>query len=283
MKKQVEIFWTGGYDSTFRICQLSQKNVIIIPYYMSQRSSEEYELNAINKIRNKLLNNKNTKAEIREIIIVDGDKYLNEDKQTNIAHEEILKKDFLGRQYIYLANFAKSHKGVELSIHKDDVAIRIINKYGSLKIENSEYGEYFIIDRQQSNENIIKLFGDEHFPLAQYTKLQMRDEFIKMGLEDIIDDTWFCYHPIDGKPCGECLTCAFAIQEGMSFRFSEEALQRYKYSTYNIYQKIKERLDMMKIDADECKTEISIILDGNSINVKTKRVTDIKNILTYQY
>ena len=56
----------------------------------------------------------------------------------------------------------------------------------------------------------------------------MKEEYEKMKLSDIIDDTWFCFNPINGKPCGYCNPCKYTIEEGMSYRFSNEALKRYK-------------------------------------------------------
>ena len=51
-KKEFEVMWTGGFDSTFRICQLSRMDVVITPYYLcNNRPSEPNELNAINTIR----------------------------------------------------------------------------------------------------------------------------------------------------------------------------------------------------------------------------------------
>ena len=46
-KQEVEIFWTGGYDSTFRVVQLSRMDVVIRPYYLSDnRIAESYEISA---------------------------------------------------------------------------------------------------------------------------------------------------------------------------------------------------------------------------------------------
>ena len=72
------------------------------------------------------------------------------------------------------------------------------------------------------------LFGNQHFPLADYTKLQMKAEYSAMGLSDVIDKTWFCFTPIDGKPCGCCNPCKYTIEEGMTERFTKKALNRYK-------------------------------------------------------
>ena len=46
----------------------------------------------------------------------------------------------------------------------------------------------------------------------------------------------------------------------------------------DIYQKIKELADIMKIDATEGKTEILITVNGKSINARINKVTDIKDL-----
>lgn len=130
MENIVEIFWTGGYDSTFKICQLSKLKISIHPFYMSdKRQSEEYELNAINSIRDKLINNPDTKAKIEPIIYVSTEERITDHDVTQ-AFKNLLKKDFMGSQYEWLGTFALNHKGIELSIHKDDKAIALINKHG---------------------------------------------------------------------------------------------------------------------------------------------------------
>lgn len=45
-------FWTGGFDSTFRILQLSRENVTVQPIYIVDpgRISSDKEIAAINKL-----------------------------------------------------------------------------------------------------------------------------------------------------------------------------------------------------------------------------------------
>ena len=232
----VSIFWTGGYDSTFRVCQLSRKNVIITPYYLSDnRASEQMELNAIDVIRDKLIINPNTTATINPLKYVSKDSRRTDDRVTH-SFNKLLKQDFMGSQYEWLGIFALDHPGIELSIHKDDKAIALISKYGNLKLQEDGYGTYYVIDTSKSSQDLITLFGNQRFPLAEYTKVQMKQEYISMGLADIINDTWFCHTPIGGKPCGICNPCRYTIEEGMSERFSEEALMRYKHQNSTMYR-----------------------------------------------
>ena len=226
--KTVEIFWTGGYDSTFRICQLSRMNVIIQPYYLSdKRQSEDNELGAIKIITDKLRNNKETKAVLMDIIYLSKDDR-KKDESIKQAYKRLYKQDFMGSQYEWLGVFALEHKGIEMSIHKDDKSIELISKHGRLKTEKGDEGGYYVLDHENSEEDCVTVFGNLHFPLASYTKLEMKEEYEKMGLGDIIDDTWFCFSPINGKPCGKCNPCTYTIEEGMAYRFSPEALRRYR-------------------------------------------------------
>ncbi len=80
--------------------------------------------------------------------------------------------------------------GKKLSVHKDDKAIIMIEKLGRLRREN----DYYCPDTQNSPEDLIRVFGNYHFPLA----------------------TWFCYSPVDGEPCGRCNPCKYTIQEGIA-------------------------------------------------------------------
>ena len=133
----------------------------------------------------------------------------------------------MGSQYEWLGVFALEHKGIEISIHKDDKAIELISKHGKLKKVTDDIGDYYIIDESSSSKDCITLFGNSHYPLADLTKLQMKEQYQALGLSDIIDDTWFCFTPINGKPCGRCNPCKYTIEEGMAYRFSKEALRRY--------------------------------------------------------
>ena len=64
--KKIYIFWTGGYDSTFRLCQaLIDEKKIVQPIYVSdiidnlpqsstRRKNQKFEMNSMKKIINTL-------------------------------------------------------------------------------------------------------------------------------------------------------------------------------------------------------------------------------------
>lgn len=225
--KIIEILWTGGFDSTFRMCQLSKENVIIQPYYIiSCRKSTDNEVKAIKTIFNKLINNDNTIAKILPV------EYISINSITpyeNIikAYNYITKDNYLGSQYAWLSSFAINHQGIELSIEKDTIPIKLIDKLGCLSKTNHLFDEVYVVDNNKSSNEIIDLFGSYTFPLANYSKLDMMSMYKEMGFSDIINDTWFCHNPINNEACGCCNPCIGTIKAGLDFRFSKEAIDRF--------------------------------------------------------
>lgn len=56
------------------------------------------------------------------------------------------------------------------------------------------------------------------------------DQFVQLGFEEALKKTWFCFTPINDKPCGSCNPCLTAIADGMQWRFDSDALIRFKYA-----------------------------------------------------
>jgi len=89
----------------------------------------------------------------------------------NIIHafQNLVALDYIGNQCKYLACFAKMHPSIELSIHKDDKAALLIDKYGSIKTIYAPYVEKnMVIDKNQSTKDIVTVIGKFRFPLYEY-------------------------------------------------------------------------------------------------------------------
>jgi hypothetical protein len=64
-KQVINILWTGGWDSTYRVIDLSFKEVVIQPYYLrDNRLSEAMELSVIRNLTEKIRNRKTNKSEL---------------------------------------------------------------------------------------------------------------------------------------------------------------------------------------------------------------------------
>lgn len=105
-KPIINILWTGGMDSTFRVCQLSFEEVTIQPYYiLEERLSTEREINAIKKITAALIKRESTKCTLNPIKYVKRDS-LKEDNSIAKAWESLSRRFNLGSQYEYLSRCA---------------------------------------------------------------------------------------------------------------------------------------------------------------------------------
>lgn len=225
--KRVNILWTGGFDSTFRIAELSRCNIEIQPYYVCNpaRKSLKNELNAIAEMTEMFKALEQTKAKFLPLKPIPRDQ-CNDDPGMRQAYKNIIKTVFIGDQYVYLCGFSRQHPGIELSVH--DNVIDILKTYGDLiKITDEDIGDYYIVDQEKTPEDLVTIFKDFSFPLVHHTKKGMMEDYEKYGLTEIMKKTWFCHSPINDKPCGECNPCKYTIQEGLRGRFDRRAMMRY--------------------------------------------------------
>ena len=234
----VNVFWTGGFDSSYRVLELSKNKVIIQPYYLSDnRKSEKNELNAIAEITEDIKKHPDTKSTLLPLIIYKTSD-VNPDEEISRSHYNLRKFAPLGSQYDWLARFAKEKKihGLELGIEKStsSTVLAVINKLGSIKLISNGKISYYVIDKENSNPDLYNVLGQFHYPYNLYnmTKIKTLAEYKKLGFEDSINKTWFCHTPINNLPCGICNPCKSVITEGMESRLPKSSLTRYKYHRF---------------------------------------------------
>lgn len=225
----IKVLWTGGWDSTYRVLSLAKYDVVVEPYYLvTGRKSQPLEVETMNKIRDGILSKDTTRFTLKPVNLI-NEKGLQPRPEVSAAYDRIRKQMFMGIQYKTLGWLADTTPGLELCIHRDDKAFEIIETLGAVRTKQNAGGEYAQVDPAQSPEDLVTLFGAFHFPLLDMTKLDMKAEAEKHGFIDLMNETWFCFSPIDNKPCGLCNPCKYTIEEGMAYRFSNKALTRYKY------------------------------------------------------
>lgn len=241
-KQVINILWTGGWDSTYRVIDLSFKEVVIQPYYLrDNRLSEAMELSVIRNLTEKIRNRKTNKSELLEVIIVEI-----EDRKVNFEYsssynvlDEYWKNrsggKSIGSQYEWLSIFSIDILNLELGIEKGCKVITTIKEFGDLElVENSEKGSYYQLNKEVSTLDLINIFGAYHFPLLDLSKQDMRNHAKKLGFLDLMNETWFCHSPRENKACGECNPCKQTIEAGLTYRFDKKALDAYKRVKYNI-------------------------------------------------
>ena len=234
----VKIYWTGGYDSSFRICQLSKLPVKIQPYYLAgERLSREKELEAIRNITTALKAKPDTRCTFLDLEIIPIEEW-EKVEEVSVAYEELVKERRLGTQYEWLGWFAHKNPGIELSVQKGGRIDALLHHYNAIKeIDNPIIGKYYMVDKEKAPGFVNLIFGNYHFPLFGLTKVEMKEEYIRMNCGDIIDLTWFCHRPKKGEACGTCPPCRFVDTEGLGYRHSKKALRNMK--KFRFYRKVR--------------------------------------------
>jgi len=247
-KTLVNMLWTGGFDSSYRMIQLSKLDVTIQPYYLcDNRRSEQLELNAISAITADIRMHPKTICTILPLItskVID----IEPDSEITEAFQRLYNETEIGSQYEWLSRFAKTVDGLEICLEQSEngKAYKCIMNNGDVKKITEGIIAYSIIDKEISNPDLFKVFGNFRFPLPLFelTKAETIEEYKKLGFEDSINKTWFCHTPIRNKACGVCNPCKSVVKEGLSFRLSASAISRYKteikYGETKWFKKLKD-------------------------------------------
>lgn len=225
-----QVFWTGGWDSTFRIIQLSRTdNITIQPVYISgdNRPSEQIELQQMGTISNLLKQKPSSVAPILPIKVVDKKDILPNPDITQAFHT-IRKTIPLGSQYEFLARYAAENPMVEIGPECPDGEfsgiVEAINTYGGLVA----YNDSWQLDREHATEECKLLFGNFSYPIIKLTERAMLAYVKEWEYEDIMKHIWFCHNPINGKACGLCRPCEQKMDEHMEFLLAPEGQKRYR-------------------------------------------------------
>jgi len=65
----INILWTGGWDSTFRVLELTDKNITIQPYYLKDnRLSEKMEIDTVKSLTEEIRKLPSTKCIIKPLL-----------------------------------------------------------------------------------------------------------------------------------------------------------------------------------------------------------------------
>lgn len=227
--KKIEILWTGGWDSTFRIVELSMQKCVVEPYYIvdENRKSTDYELRAMENVLEALRKKKKTKAKFNDIVMVNKND-IPENKDITDAYKLIADKTNLGSQHDWLARFALEHPNIEIGTEAGEIAtshiLQAIDEYGKLVFKNG----IGYLDKKMSSKEGLLVLGNFSFPIIDKTEIDMVNLIKKWGYEDVMKYIWFCHFPINDECCGLCHPCEVKIESHMEFLMTKKALRNYK-------------------------------------------------------
>ncbi len=225
--KEIKIFCTGGLDSTFMLCKLSRRKIVLQPIYVlnPKRKSRKYELKAVRKIISKLLKHPDTKAEIKKLKIVNLNKIVIDERIRLARHRLVKKFGMIGWQYDYLASLTAKIGMVGLGIESNPIDGENVMLRDAVKLKKTRYG--YVFDKDKSSEDATIVFGNFLYPILDDTEQDMLKWAKRYKYSHILKLIWFCHNPIHGKPCGLCSPCEGKMQSGMEILLPVEARKRY--------------------------------------------------------
>ena len=271
--RKVNIFWTGGLDSTFRVVELSQCQCTIQPYYIKfgKRKSQQYEINAINAISRILRKDKRTKAELLDPIVVDEGEI---PRDNNIFDSWLRLMRGLSWQYYVLAKFVNQHHlemEMGLQFSPNGSVARTIDET-LLKPHSDPNYNVLVIDKALANQDTMTIFGGFCFPKSLYHKNKGEEiDFLRQkGYGKVVKHVWFCFNPMWGYPCGHCFPCCSFEKEGVKL----PRIGRMVYIV-NRYFKKKKNGRIIKLNYDYTIREMSDVFIANAKDPETGEVKKV--------
>ena len=193
----VNLAWTGGWDSTFRMLQLILiDGRVVAPHYIVRaEQSTGQEIDAMARIRRVLFKRfPECRALLLPTRLVDvrALKVSDELMQECSRIREVQK---LNEQYPLLASYCLQFNipSLEVCINGDEtVALSAIKA--------------------------TPLLSALWSPLTDLTKKETRELVDSRGWQSIMHETVFCRRPKNGQPCGVCGPCYDAVTTGLGYR-----------------------------------------------------------------
>jgi hypothetical protein len=228
----VDVLWTAGWDSTFRVADLIlNHNAVVRPWYVMDRNrrSAETELATQDVIRAALADLDPTATQrllATQIIKVDEIPPI----PAISADWAVLRERFTGDQYEFLARLAEDQQltlelGIEVGGHAYNLLIA--------NVEEND-GVYRLV--AHPDDPALEVFRRFRFPLFNMTKLDMENAARRDGFSQVMELTWFCHSPLRGKPCGCCNPCRQTRDEGLGRRVPP--LTRWRYVQVGLMDKV---------------------------------------------
>lgn len=192
----VDLFWTGGWDSTFRLMQLVriEKKVVRPHYIIMPQQCTGKEIDTIHNIKRAFGRQySECKDQILPVEFFNVDK-LEPNLKITEEYERIKKREKINKQYEVCARYCEQfgYPSVELCVVRD------------------EMHDYF-----RNNDVIFKYF---RYPVSRFVKKEMAKIAEEHNFLDLMKMTWFCRRSDSWRPCGLCGPCANTVKGGLAWR-----------------------------------------------------------------
>lgn len=220
-ENHIYLFWTGGFDSTFRLCQavldedkrvtpiyISFKDLDNLPNKTYKRKNLIQEIKSMKKILQKIKKGYPKKANnINKIIIIPNINY-KKDILESMRNLWIQKKNHRPlSQYGGLAQVCQEmNKNIEIAVENSPHST--MRKMVKNHLTTNSNG-YKVLNKDCPKD--LKIFDKFVFSTINLSKKDMLKISEKNGYKNIMDITWSCWFPKKGKACGRCPMCTQRI------------------------------------------------------------------------
>lgn len=219
----INLLWTGGWDSTFRLVYLLLvKQKPVQTYYLidTVRNSTNFEFSAMREIKNQLVKKYPHTKDMLLPNIFKEVQDIRPNKLITDSYNRMLQEEHWGTQYEWLARFANEEgiKDLELCVQKSGSQRNneMINYFRSI---NDGDDILYKVDDKFIGTDFYEIFKYYVFPVMSFSKLDMWNILKEKGVNEFLEFTWFCHKPRpNGKPCGDCVPCSLVIKQGLSRR-----------------------------------------------------------------
>ena len=215
------IYWTGGFDSTYRLCEmLVVEKKKVQPIYVSLvldndcvseeactklwlRRNRKEERRAMNKVRELLAEKypytRQSLLPTKEVDEPITDNVFNYKFEKKFYNDNLWPKKRRTHQYLFLSKYPTYHHsyidiGV-LGIHEGSKFAQFL-KSTLRHVDNN----YVIEDKNHALHYL-------RFPLYGKSKERLLMDARIYGFDNILNETWSCWFPQNGKACGKCPMC----------------------------------------------------------------------------
>ncbi len=248
----VNLFWTGGWDSTFQLLYfILIHQCPVKPYYVLDEERESTGIEIYSRsIIQKLIKEKYPDA----YPLIHSTRYISKE---DIEKDHIISSSWniinlhhhIGTQYEWLARFCKQNSinKMQIGLFKSESEkppsefYKYHMKYFTLREENPDKLE---INHLMNDYHVLFKYFDGS--LLDTTKNEMYRFARDQKWLEILEKTNFCYRPsVRIKACGKCAPCNQAIDNSMSWRIplsGKIARLNYKLKCF-----VKEKLLSLQI------------------------------------
>jgi hypothetical protein len=226
MGAPVNLLWTGGWDSTYRLLDaLVVEGQTVQPYYVIDpaRLGFPAEIRAMVAIREALVPRVGDRLLPVKIFMRPD---IPADAATTRRFNALVGRAFLGGQYDWLSRLAlwQQIEPLELAVHRDDRAYAFVQLHHA--VEQDARGHYRL---KPVVDDALEVFRPFAFPILHLTKIEMGEAARRHGFADLLEQTWFCHEPDRrGRACGACNACRYTINEGLARRIPSVNRARYR-------------------------------------------------------